>query len=345
MTRSRRRAFTLVELLVVIAIIGILVALLLPAIQAAREAARRSECGNKLKQLGVALHNYHDTYNLFPPGWISQAGMPGGGAGYAWGWGTSILPFMEMQALPEQIRYGQITIHSAAGNAAIRAEMQIPIPAYRCPSDTGPATNNWLSMNSQRLATSNYVGAHNSDHFYSSGGTRAADHIQRGGMFHSQGGVRLADVLDGTSNTWMVGERKWQFYDNNGKALISAAAHAFGSVIEPHGHTWRRGYQMAVGVYKMNLDGTNQAGQIYSNDVSMRGAQGFSSNHPGGAQFVLADASVRFVAETIDGHFDNRGVQTNAAGSAATGATGREVIDTTWERCIAKKDGQTIDSY
>ena len=345
MKTHQRRAFTLVELLVVIAIIGILVALLLPAIQAAREAARRSECGNKLKQIGVALHNYHDTYNLLPPGWISQAGMPGSGSGYAWGWGTSILPFLEQRSLPEQIRYGQITIHAAASDPAIRALMQIPIDAYRCPSDVAPPTNTWLTMSSQALATSNYVGAHNSDHFYSAGGTRAADHIQRGGMFHSQGGVKLRDVLDGTSNTWMVGERKWQFYDDRGIPLIAAAAHAFGSVIEPHGHTWRRGYQMAVGVYRMNLDGTNQAGQIYSSQVSMRGAQGFSSEHPGGAQFCLADASVRFVADSIDGHFDHRGVQTNAAGSAATGATGREVIDTTWERCIAKKDGQVVDHY
>jgi hypothetical protein len=298
-----------------------------------------------LKQLGVALHNYHDTYGLFPPGWISQQGMPGSGAGYAWGWGTSILPFMELQSLPEQIRAGQWTIHSAASDPTTRALMQQPIPAYRCPSDTGPATNNWLSMASQALATSNYVGAHNSDHFYSSGGTRAADHLLRGGMFHSQGGVRLAEVLDGTSNTWMVGERKWQFFDINGDALISGAAHAYGSVTEPHSHDWRRGYQMAVGVYRMNLDGTDQTGQIYSSTVSQRGAQGFSSNHPGGAQFVLADASVRFVADSIDGQFDNRGVQTNAAGSAATGANGREVIDTTWERCLARKDGQSIGEY
>jgi hypothetical protein len=250
---------------------------------------------------------------------------------------------MEEASLPEQIRYGQITIHQAASTPAIRQLMQIPIDSYRCPSDVAPPTNNWLTMASQRLATSNYVGAHNSDHFNSSGGTRAADHVQRGGMFHSQGGVKLSSVLDGTSNTWMVGERKWQFYDNRGEALISAAAHAFGSVTEPHGHSWRRGYQMAVGVYKMNLDGTNQSGQIYGGVVSQRGAQGFSSNHPGGAQFVLADASVRFVSEDIDGYFDNRGVQTNAGGSAA--AAGRRVIDTTWERCIARKDGQPVGDY
>jgi prepilin-type processing-associated H-X9-DG protein len=332
-----------VELLVVIAIIGILVALLLPAVQAAREAARRAQCNNNLKQIGIALHNYHDTYKMFPPGWIPQAGMPGSGSGYAWGWGTSILPFMELQSLPEQIQAGQITIHQAASTPAIRAIMQIPIAPYRCPSDTGPPTNNWLSMASQRLATSNYVGAHNSDHFFSSGGTRAADHIDRGGCFHSQGGVRFRDIKDGTSNTWAVGERKWVFEDVNGNKLISAAAHAFGAVVEPHSHTWRRGYQLAVGVYRMNLDGTDQTGQIYAGQVSQRGAQGFSSMHPGGAQFCLADGSVRFVAETIDGHFDNRGVQTDASGSAAAAA--RQVIDTTWERCLSRHDGDPVGDY
>jgi prepilin-type N-terminal cleavage/methylation domain-containing protein len=143
-----RVGFTLVELLVVIAIIGILVALLLPAVQAAREAARRSECTNNLKQIGVALHNYHDTHKMFPPGWIPQTGMPGGGSGYAWGWGTAILPFMEQASLPDQIQYGKITIYAAAGDPAILPLMQTPIAPYRCPSDVGPPTNNWLSMNS-----------------------------------------------------------------------------------------------------------------------------------------------------------------------------------------------------
>jgi prepilin-type processing-associated H-X9-DG protein len=332
-----------VELLVVIAIIGILVALLLPAVQAAREAARRSQCNNNLKQIGLALHNYHDTYKSLPPAWIPQAGMPGSGNGYAWGWGTAILPFMEQASLPDQIQYGKITIHQAASTPAIRTFMQLPLASYRCPSDTAPATNNWLTMASQRLTTSNYVGAHNSDHFFSSGGTRAADHIERGGCFHSQGGVKFRDILDGTSNTWAVGERKWVFEDINGNKLISAAAHAFGAVVEPHGHTWRRGYQLAVGVYRMNMDGTDQAGQIYSGQVSQRGAQGFSSVHPGGAQFCLADGSVRFVAETIDGHFDHRGVQTDANGSAAAGA--RAVVDTIWERCISRQDGDPVGEY
>jgi prepilin-type processing-associated H-X9-DG protein len=200
-------------------------------------------------------------------------------------------------------------------------------------------------MNSQNLATSNYVGAHNSDHFYSARGTRAAEHTSRGGCFNSEYGIDMGEILDGTANTFLVGERAWQFFDNRGVALVTGAAHAFGSVTEPHSHTWRRGYQMAVGVYKLNMRGTNQSGQIYSNEVSQRGAQGFSSEHPGGANFLFADGRVRFIGEEINAHFDNRGVQTNAAGSASTGSGGREVIDTVWERLLAKKDGQPVGRF
>lgn len=337
-----RRAFTLVELLVVIAIIGILIALLLPAVQAAREAARRSQCSNNLKQIGLALHNYHDTYKTLPPAWFRPIGVPGTGATigsseYCWGWCAAILPFMEQRALQESSQFGQITVHQAAGDSAIRPSLQVKVSAFRCPSDTAPDTNNWLTLNGQRLATSNYVGVHSSDHFEING------HIERGGIFGSRlEGTKFRDIKDGQSNTLMVGERQWSFQDVNGNTLIATAGHLWG-VPHPHSTSWRRGYQLAVGVYRLNMKGTDQTGQIYSSQVSQRGAQGFSSDHPGGGQFCLGDGSVRFISETIQGHFDHRGVQTDANGSAATAV--RRVIDTTWERLLAKADGDPVGEY
>lgn len=330
-----RRAFTLVELLVVIAIIGILIALLLPAVQAAREAARRSQCTNNLKQIGLALHNYHDTFKTLPPGWLTPVGM-GGDSRYSWGWAASILDFIEQGALQDASRYGKVNIHSAAADPTLLAVLQTPISSYRCPSDNAPATNNWLAIRSQRMTTSNYVGTHNSDYWDKDGDAA------QGGIFIENIGTKFRDIKDGLSNTLMVGERKWSFPDVNGDILISAAAHAWGNV-PGHADDWRWGYQVALGVYKIDLHGTDQAGKIYSSQVSMRGANAFSSEHPGGVNFCLADGSVRFISETIDGHFNNQGVQTDANGDRTRAL--REVVDTTWERLIAKADAQPIGEF
>ncbi len=143
MTSSRNNGFTLVELLVVIAIIGILIALLLPAVQAAREAARRMSCTNKMKQIALALHNYHDTNKAFPYGHIHRGNHDGnpnngrGGNGFGWAW--SILPFLEQEALFEQFdSRWPITDSSNSNNLQL---MQTPLEAYACPSDDKP--DNW----------------------------------------------------------------------------------------------------------------------------------------------------------------------------------------------------------
>ena len=144
-TNPLRKGFTLIELLVVIAIIAILVALLLPAVQQAREAARRSQCKNNLKQIGIGMHGYHDTFSTLPPGFVRvhAADTDKGN----WGWGTFILPFMDQGALYEALSPGEVdpavtnsngSLASAVQNPAKRAEMQNALPAFRCPSDTGP---------------------------------------------------------------------------------------------------------------------------------------------------------------------------------------------------------------
>jgi prepilin-type N-terminal cleavage/methylation domain-containing protein/prepilin-type processing-associated H-X9-DG protein len=157
---QKRGAFTLVELLVVIAIIGVLVALLLPAVQAAREAARRSSCTNNLKQIGLGMHNHHDTLNQLPSGYLYR-----GGAGKAnYGWAVLILPYMEQGNFYEQLNPLDIPLYDrykSGAAAADQALLQTKLKVYRCPSDTGGdlATSvNFGSTNHFRVALANYVG-------------------------------------------------------------------------------------------------------------------------------------------------------------------------------------------
>jgi prepilin-type N-terminal cleavage/methylation domain-containing protein len=144
MSDRRPRGFTLIELLVVIAIIAILVALLLPAVQQAREAARRSQCKSNLKQLGVALHNYHDVHSVFPPGCVNQEGdtaNPDDRDRLNWTWPVYLMPYMDQAPLYEQLNPGPTRATAAVSDPAKRAVMQQPLAAFRCPSDVGPATN------------------------------------------------------------------------------------------------------------------------------------------------------------------------------------------------------------
>lgn len=198
---SRPRGFTLIELLVVIAIIAMLIALLLPAVQQAREAARRSQCRNNLKQMGLALHNYHESYQTLPPGYVSLFDAASNDTGPGWGWASRLLPQLDQMAVSKRINVN-VGIEQPA-NAAMRVTT---FPVFLCPSDT--ATPTWTAWQRSLttganiaqigdVATSNYVGMF---------GTSEPG-VGGDGLFFRDSRVRVGDIKDGTSTTLAVGER------------------------------------------------------------------------------------------------------------------------------------------
>lgn len=324
-----RRAFTLVELLVVIAIIGILIALLLPAVQAAREAARRSQCNNNLKQLMLAFHNYHDKWNRFPPGlvkmgnWFAINNCPEGQCG-TWSWGAFILPYCEQSALYETLRPTMVPSDAAIQPDQVYALVRQRLPLFRCPSDTAPDTNTERKVprigfygnancttGCVDVFTANYVGSNDS---YNLNREYTGTNQFNGFLGYGQTGSNpprctpIGDVTDGTSNTFALGERAWQIQGVMLRAAVPIIANG------DTGNHSRQGqvYAMACGRWPLNCTSAPECDR------------GFSSMHPGGANFAMVDGSVRFISNTID-H--------NNATSA---------VDSTYERLIAIDDGQPV---
>ncbi len=322
----KRFGFTLVELLVVIAIIGVLVGLLLPAVQAAREAARRMQCSNNMKQVGLALHNYQSATRMLPPsiGWARGAfstGRPCTGSNYPlWSWGAFILPYMEQSALYNELdvdhrHLAQIVYDPASPKLKL---LKNPIAAYRCPSDVAPNINvgrpfPFFAM--ETISTSNYVGS--SDTVYQVCNGQVHD-----GVFTDLP-TKFAEISDGLSNTFAVGERRWQYKSVDGQILTSKAALALGF---RRTNTYHEGLNdpLSVGYSKLNYTGPEQLVASF----------GFSSMHSGGANFVFCDGSVHFLSDSIE----------SSAGSDQLGASDRN-IDTAWERLIARADGQPMGAF
>jgi prepilin-type N-terminal cleavage/methylation domain-containing protein len=251
-----KRGFTLIELLVVIAIIAILVALLLPAVQQAREAARRSTCKNNLKQIGLALHNYHDTYNTFPPGYVSYTTSQSttnltnvASGGGLWGWSTFILPFVEAGPLYDAllIKNGQDLQDAFTNSAGRLVEMRKPLAVYRCPSDSGKLLNDAVdtagttfyrptsAIDNKGVAMSNYVTINGSWHLSLDDATSGA--LSSGmlspsrrcnGSFFRNSNINLKDLSDGTSNVIVAGERSWELARAAGGKVKCNSASAFG---------------------------------------------------------------------------------------------------------------------
>jgi prepilin-type N-terminal cleavage/methylation domain-containing protein len=337
-----RRGFTLIELLVVIAIIAILVALLLPAVQQAREAARRSSCKSNLKQIGIAMHNYHDTYQVFPPGYICDYGqfdrVTGGGTsapnrvtapfgatqGMAeWNWSAFILPQLELTSMYEKFNVQQLrgaeslqiavgangTPGDADDDSDLLKMMQTVPPVFRCPSAKSPSPHAARAPKPKTTATAidvaigNYVAV-------SRGHSNAFDLVASmndgatQGMFTVNGKTRMGDIIDGTSSTLMVGERAYSLTSTTnagdevfhyGMSLFLTRSYNAGQGVPGYsdclGGAMGKPGATSINLVPFTLSASSPA--LYEVRT------GYSSQHRGGAQFVLADGAVRFISESI----------------------------------------------
>jgi len=293
---KRRSGFTLVELLVVIAIIGILVALLLPAIQAAREAARRAECANNLKQMGLAMHNYHDTYDTLPMGVVcGKNNNPNTGG---WAWGALILPFAEEASLHDILDTTRRSWWYYKNNSTRKLLIETPIGFYTCPSDTVPEINSTRGG----VGSSSYVGnagynAWNCSHCSGASPNYTAAMEANNGTLIAGPGIKFRDILDGTSSTILVGERDWKSKHHGNHRSANWSGTKGGQNTSHNGIMARLLTAYFPGVTEINAvgNGDDNNGQGPNQDAE----DGWSSQHPGGAQFVLSDASVQFISETI----------------------------------------------
>ena len=304
--RSFRRAFTLIELLVVIAIIAVLIALLLPAVQQAREAARRSQCKNQMKQMGLAIHNYHDTFLNFPIGELYP---------YNGNWKARILPYLDQAAIYNGLTFASSSFHSNSSAFATTLRGTI-VPVFNCPSS--PLPKNGLSAgnidNQLNSQIHDYTGIMGS---YPDPAGRTAECLNSGswGAFACANGALLVnectsmrDNTDGTSNTIIVGEQSgtvgktdmranyWGGWCGTSQGPLPLTSYGTGTTFVSAGTTTLRyapntDHQKATPVTCVSGSGCDTT---YRHNVPL------SSFHTGGIHALLADGAVRFISENIN---------------------------------------------
>ena len=322
--KRKRRGFTLIELLVVIAIIAILIALLLPAVQQAREAARRSQCKNNLKQIGLALHNYHDVNGKFPQGWVWPAGLANADPREVWTWSVFVLPYMDQAPMYENLLVSNSFLTGAQGGGITRGHAKTVLDAFMCPSDVGPVIGR-APGNSRTGPHNDYRDSAKSNYMGSWGLSRDGDCHARlrfwgeghNGLFGRTRCVAFRDITDGTSNTFAVGE-------------CAAIKRTNGQGIRPgHWAGMRRGSNNRR---KATIRWTGRPLNFQNNNRNQM-EEAFNSFHTGGAQFLLCDGAVRFISENIDS-------QVSTAGDQCAG----ENLGT-YQLLSIRNDGRTVGEF
>jgi prepilin-type processing-associated H-X9-DG protein len=319
-------------------------------VQQAREAARRTQCKNSLKQIGLAWHNYHDVFNTFPPGYVAKIpGVQNSSERSMWSWGAFILPYIDQAPLYNLLNVGpslleqQLVVNLPA--------LQTPLPVFRCASDTGPNINNYTSRtmgpapntsgsdalysalvvdaagNVREISTSNYVAVANAG----DSTTPAVDRVQYGpalGVAFQNSKIGVRDITDGTSNQLLVGERAWAF-----KGLVFGAGTVFGhsadALVVAQSTSWN------VKSSGLNCLGITYDGINATVNGSHSGKRGFTSNHVGGCHFAMADGSVRFISENID----------QRKGTVSLPPYPADIVTNTLGRLACRNDGNPVGEF
>ncbi len=312
---SRRKGFTLIELLVVIAIIAVLIALLLPAVQQAREAARRTQCKNNLKQLGLALHNYHDTANTFPPGWIGKS--TGNYSGF--GWNSMLLPYVDQGPLYNilsQTGNPNMLLGLAAATSPTVKTVDSVLGALRCPSDPGAPTG-IVPGGTVQFGRSNYPAVcgfdPNQTNIMTTWPSPAAQALppsasqlmgsawvdqmtkQWGGCFGENTRKGIRDMTDGSSNCLVVGER-YTPQESSGTVANTTTGDCFWAGVPLAASPTSGSFQQAlvVGECTTKINFGNQS------PTPRVDTAGYGSMHTGGCHFLMGDGAVKFISENVD---------------------------------------------
>jgi len=266
-----QRGFSLLELVTVLAVLTVCASIAVPAMYQARDASRRNQCKNNLKQFGISLHNYHEAHASFPPGWTNHTAHPGAKARF--GWASSILPFMDYVELYQSLDFNVHRISNVQ-------QFDVYLPVHRCPSDTSPETNPLRGG----FGTSNYSGSFGPvapPRWLPSGMSanwpgEPATPLRTNGIFWLNSNCRIHHITDGSTNTIMVGERSF----TSGAAI------------------W-------MGVRGNHLENDQVTDTVPGHEINS-GYAAFSSQHDGGAHFLFGDGSVRYISEKIESGSDQK---------------------------------------